>query len=72
MARVTAVAWAAMQCTGLWRRGSDTISSLPMEDMDTASLSADVETVLLASAQTSDFSRNIPCEDEPGLDIASL
>ena len=38
-----------------------------MEDMDTASLSADVETVLLASAQTSDFSRNIPGEDESGL-----
>ena len=29
MARVTAVAWAARQCTGLWRLGSDTISSLP-------------------------------------------
>ena len=38
-----------------------------MEDVDTASLSADVETVLLALAQTSDFSRNIPGEDEPGL-----
>ena len=37
------------------------------EDVDTASLGADVEAVLLAPAQTQHFSRNFPGEDESGL-----
>ena len=43
------------------------VEAAQMEDVDTANLSADFETVLLAPAQTSDFSRNIPGEDESGL-----
>ena len=38
-----------------------------MEDVDTASLSADVEPVLLAPAQTQHLPRHLPGEDEPGL-----
>ena len=38
-----------------------------MEDVDTASLGANVEPVLLAPAQTQHLPRHLPGEDEPGL-----